>query len=187
MQTSNGFTDVTGKIDPREFRDALGQFATGVCIVTARDDEDNFVGMTVNSFNSVSLDPPLVLFSLARSSLGLESWLTAPHFAVNVLQSDQHGLADRFARASGDKWDDIEVEFGHTGLPLIPGALARFECATEHQYDGGDHVILVGRVIAFDRPARAAQPLTYFRGRYCRLTADSPSSLTMDDLWPHER
>lgn len=151
-------------IDPRQLRNALGHFATGVTIVTTLDAEREPVGVTVNSFSSVSLEPPLVLWSLARKSWSLPAFENAEHFAIHVLGSDQQDLSDRFARASSDKFGAVETRPGLGDVPLLNGCAAVFECTTEHRYDGGDHIILVGRVQAFSVCDKA--PLLFYRGRY---------------------
>ncbi len=150
--------------DPRAFRDALGHFATGVTIVTTRDAEGEPVGVTVNSFASVSLEPPLVLWSLAKKSWSLPAFQQAGHYAVHVLASDQQALSDRFARASTDKFGGLDVVEGEGGAPLLAGCAAVFECSVEHRYEGGDHLILVGRVLNFSSAEQA--PLLFHRGRY---------------------
>lgn len=158
-------------LDPAiELRATLGCFATGVTIVTAPSDANEPVGLTVSSFNSVSLDPPLVLFSLARSARSLDAVISAPAFAVNVLAEAHEEISNRFARPSTTKWEGMDYEVGHGGAPLIPGAMATFECEHHALYDGGDHAIVVGRVIRhrFD-PEQA--PLVFFRGRYHAVRA----------------
>lgn len=150
--------------DPRQFRSALGHFATGVTIVTTRDTSGDPVGVTVNSFASVSLDPPLILWSLAKNSYSLDAFTACSHFAVHVLASSQQGLSDRFARAASDKFSGLAPESGLGDAPLLSGCATVFECSTEHRYDGGDHLILVGRVHRFDVQDRA--PLLFYRGRY---------------------
>lgn len=158
--------------DSKAFRVALGGFATGVCIVTAQADDGRRVGMTINSFSSVSLDPPLVLWSIARTSQSLPVFTTVSHWAVSVLAEDQEGLSNTFARpplsAEGHRFDGVKTTAGVGGAPLIDGAIARFQCATEHLYDGGDHVIIVGRVLAFDR-REGVPPLLFAQGRYGHL------------------
>lgn len=158
-------------IDQRAFRDALGSFVTGVTIVTSLDDRGRLVGITANSFSSVSLDPPLVLFSLARKAYSLEAFRQSRHFAVNVLASDQSELSDTFARALADKWAGVAFEVWDTDCPIITGALAQFECRTVSTHDGGDHVVFIGAVerMALD-PTK--QPLVFYRGRYRQLLAD---------------
>jgi flavin reductase (DIM6/NTAB) family NADH-FMN oxidoreductase RutF len=160
-------------IDPRQFRDALGHFATGVTVVTTRDAGGQPVGVTVNSFSSLSLDPPLILWSLAKKSYSLAAFEAADGFAVHVLASDQQALSDRFARAGADKFTDLPFGAGPGELPLLPRCAAVFQCRTEHRYDGGDHLILVGRVQRFsteDRP-----PLLFYRGRYATPESEAVS------------
>lgn len=158
--------------DSRAFRVALGAFATGVCIVTAKAEDGRRVGMTINSFSSVSLDPPLVLWSIARTAQSLPVFTTVENWAVNVLSETQEGLSNTFARPplspEGHRFDGVETAEGIGGAPLLAGAIARFQCATEHLYEGGDHVILVGRVLAFDR-AEGVPPLLFAQGRYGHL------------------
>jgi flavin reductase (DIM6/NTAB) family NADH-FMN oxidoreductase RutF len=159
----------TIQVDPRAFRDALAQFATGVAIVTTVAADGTRIGVTVSSFNSVSLDPPLVLFSVARSAYSLPAFLGARRYAVNILCADQAELSTRFARALEDKWGGSEWQAGGHGLPLAPGALAAFECDHYAEYDGGDHLILVGRVTRFER-SPDGRPLLFFRGRYHQIS-----------------
>lgn len=151
--------------DPREFRHSLGQFATGIAVVTAHAADGEHLGMTVNSFSSLSLDPPLVLFSLMRGSGGLARLLAADGFAINVLGAGQRELSDLFARPQDGRWDKVAHRPGHAMAPLLEGALAHFECGHHCQYEGGDHVIVVGRVLRFTYDP-APPPLLYFRGRY---------------------
>jgi flavin reductase (DIM6/NTAB) family NADH-FMN oxidoreductase RutF len=149
-----------------EFRNALGVFPTGVAIVTARSADGLLHGMTVSSFNSVSLEPPLVLFSVARTVSSFSTWLMATAWGVSVLAESQDGLSTRFAQSGGGKWSGVEPMMGSTGVPLIPGALAHFECERYAVHDGGDHLIFVGRVLALGRPAGSFAPLVFFSGRY---------------------
>jgi 3-hydroxy-9,10-secoandrosta-1,3,5(10)-triene-9,17-dione monooxygenase reductase component len=151
-------------IDPRNFRNALGAFTTGVTIVTTRDEAGHDIGLTANSFNSVSLDPPLVLWSLAKSSLSLKAFTESKYFAVHILAADQQPLSDRFAKRGVDKFAELNPGRGHGGVPLLEGCAARFECETAFRYDGGDHEIFVGRVITFEHFPRP--PLVFMGGRY---------------------
>ncbi|MDR3467840.1 MAG: flavin reductase family protein [Xanthobacteraceae bacterium] len=158
-------------LDRRSFRRALSQFATGVAVVTARGAAGEAVGMTMSSFNSVSLDPPLVLFSVDRRALSLPAMVAAEGYAVNILSRRQEALSNQFAGARGDKWRDVAHAPGHAEAPLIAGALAHFECAPYAQHDGGDHVIFIGRVVRFS--ARDDdEPLVFFRGKYRTLGHD---------------
>ena len=152
-------------INPREFRSALGCFPTGVTVITTLDPRGDSIGITANSFNSVSMDPPLILFSLGRRAFSMRAFLSTDHFAVNVLSMDQLHLSDRFAKASENKWAEVHFELWDSGVPILPGCAANFECRTEHTYDGGDHVIFVGRVIRM-RHDPAIKPLLFHQGQY---------------------
>lgn len=154
---------------PLELRDVLGMFPTGVAVVTATSRDGQTYGVTVSSFNSVSLDPPLVLFSLSRSLISLRGLLEAESFAINFLSEDQAHLSTRFATALCDKWQGISFHPGRTGSPVLDPALAILECRPYAQYDGGDHVIVVGEVVHMQVDA-ARHPLVFFRGRYHKLS-----------------
>jgi len=130
----------------REFRDALGSFATGVTVVTARAPDGALVGLTANSFNSVSLAPPLVLWSLARSASTMPVFSQCTHYAVNVLSAAQVGLAQQFAARGVDRFAGVAHTYGVHGVPLLDGALATFECFNRSQHAEGDHIIFVGEV-----------------------------------------
>lgn len=151
-------------IDPQQFRRALSCFATGVAVVTAVDAAGTGVGITVNSFSSVSLEPPLVLWSIAESSYSYDVFTRAEFFAVNVLTKDQQSLADRFAQRTENKFDELDCRTGLNDVPLLPEFAACFECRTEHIYEGGDHKIIVGRVLRFED--HEADPLIFYRGDY---------------------
>lgn len=152
-------------VDRDRFRRALGQYATGVAVITGRGDNDERFGLTISSFNSVSLDPPLILFSIDRSAKSLPALLTTEGYAVNILCRHQDHLSNRFAKHGTDKWSALEHGNGHAQAPLLPGTLAHFECAHYAQYDGGDHVICVGRVLSFSWDEEE-KPLVFFRGAY---------------------
>lgn len=156
--------------EPRLLRDALGRFATGVTVVTAREEGGGApVGITVNSFASVSLDPALVLWSAARSSLRHRHFTAAPAFAIHVLRAEQQALAERFTR-SGAGFEGLAHQFNEADVPLLDDVLARFECVAEATHEGGDHTIIIGRVTRFTL-CREGLPLTYFAGRYGGLSA----------------
>lgn len=156
--------------DQRRFRDALGAFPTGVAIVTGRQADGTRLGMTVSSFNSVSLDPPLVLFSVARTASSFEAWTALDRYAVNILSEQQEEVSNRFARSRADRWESLAVVEGETGLPLLPDSPAVFECEAFARHDGGDHVIFVGRVVALRvGTSKGEEPLVFFGGRYRRL------------------
>lgn len=155
-------------IDQREFRAALGHFATGITVVTARSRSGELLGMTANSFNSVSLDPPLVLFSMDRRTLSLPAFEEAGCFAINVLSESQTDMSRSFARTMGDKWQGIEFDCWETGSPILPNCLANFDCRTHAIHDGGDHRIFIGEVVRFTASTEGS-PLLYFRGSYAAL------------------
>jgi flavin reductase (DIM6/NTAB) family NADH-FMN oxidoreductase RutF len=156
--------------DERRFRDALGAFPTGVAIVTGTTETGERVGMTVSSFNSVSIAPPLVLFSVARRARSFAALTRMARYAVNILSQEQEELSNRFARPIADKWAGLLVLDGTTGVPLLPNALAAFECENHARYDGGDHEIFLGRVVALRlSPHKLEPPLIFFGGRYRRL------------------
>lgn len=159
------------KLDPKDFRNALSMFATGVTIVTARGEDGEAVGTTVNSFNSVSLDPPLVLWSLAKNARSLPVYEQAEFWNVHILANDQEALSNKFARMGEDKFAGIALDAGVSNAPLLPGCSARFQCKTAFQYEGGDHIILVGEVIAYDRSP--TPPLLYLSGSYALATKKS--------------
>jgi 3-hydroxy-9,10-secoandrosta-1,3,5(10)-triene-9,17-dione monooxygenase reductase component len=158
----------TPPFDSSGFRRALGMFATGVTIVTARAEDGTPVGMTANSFNSVSLDPPMVLWSLAKSARSLPVFHAAEHWNVHILANEQNDLANRFARAGEDKFAGLPLEPALADAPLLAGCAARFQCRTVFRYEGGDHIIFVGEVIGFDRSEAA--PLLYVSGEYALAT-----------------
>jgi flavin reductase (DIM6/NTAB) family NADH-FMN oxidoreductase RutF len=151
----------------RRLRDTFGRFATGVTVVTARSPDGKLRGVTVNSFSAVSLDPPLVLWSLRRNAPSLADFAASSHFAVNVLSAEQAGIAQRFAQAHSDKFQSVAWAPGLGGCPLIDGALATFECIVERQIEGGDHVIFLGRVGG--SACRDGDPLVFNAGRYCTI------------------
>jgi flavin reductase (DIM6/NTAB) family NADH-FMN oxidoreductase RutF len=152
---------------PVELRRVLGSFATGVTIVTTRGEDGAPAGLTANSFSSVSLDPPLVLWSLARSSRLLPVFRAARHWAVHVLGEHQRALSDRFCARDGDRFAGLETDEGLAGVPLLPDCAAVLQCATATCHDGGDHLILIGEVLASER--RDVPPLVFHGGRYVRL------------------
>lgn len=157
-------------LDPKAFRAALGAFATGVTVITTMGRNGERVGLTANSFNSVSLDPPLVLWSLAKKAMSLVDFQQAEHWAVHVLAADQAHISNQFARSGTDKFAGVDVQPSvHGGVPLLPGCAARFECRAAYQYEGGDHIIFVGEVLGFERSAQA--PLVFHAGQYALASA----------------
>jgi flavin reductase (DIM6/NTAB) family NADH-FMN oxidoreductase RutF len=157
-------------LDSRHFRDVLGRFATGVCIITTRGADGRPYGVTVNSFSSVSLDPPLVLFSLDRGSTSFAAFMESSHFVVNVLHREQMALSRTFAVTSGEKFTGVVHETWETGSPVLAGNLATLECDKVAVHEAGDHVILLGQVRRLHCEAEG-EPLLYFRGRYHNLGA----------------
>jgi len=148
-----------------EFRAALGMFATGVTIVTARAANGALVGLTANSFNSVSLSPPLVLWSLSRSAASMAALRAGSHYTVNILAASQKTLAERFATKDIDRWADVAFTEGLGGAPVLAGAAASFECFNRSRYDEGDHVIFVGEVERCSHDA-GTSPLLFHGGRF---------------------
>lgn len=148
--------------DPRQFREALSHYATGVTVVTTRG-RSGPVGITANSFTSVSLNPPLVLWCPARASARFQTFATAEYYAIHVLAADQLDLCRRFSR-SGTDFSGLPAETTPEGMPLLPNCLARFDCQAHACHDGGDHAILVGRVLR--ATTRDGDPLLFWGGRY---------------------
>lgn len=157
-----------GTPDRQAYRRALGTFATGVTVITTRAPDGQPVGLTANSFASVSLEPPLVSWCLAETALSLEIFRRASHFAVNVLAVDQIPLVHHFARRTLDKFDGIATVPGLGGVPLLEGVAARFECRTVASHPGGDHLIFLGQVERYVR-FEGIEPLVFQGGRYGRL------------------
>jgi flavin reductase (DIM6/NTAB) family NADH-FMN oxidoreductase RutF len=155
-------------VNTRDLRRALGTYATGVTIITTRDAEGRLYGLTANSFSSVSLDPPLVLWSQSRTAASYPAFRDATHFAVNVLGGEHAELSNRFARPHPDKFGGIEYALSEYGLPLITGAAAHFECVTENRFEGGDHTIYLGRVLCFKYVAKPT--LVFSHGRYSTIS-----------------
>lgn len=151
-------------VEARGFRAALGQFATGITVVTTRDREGRPLGLTVSSFCSVSLHPPLVLVCVDARSETHAAFAESGLFGVSVLAEGQDPISERFARAGGAKFKDIEMVAGERGVPLVPGALAHIECALAAAHAAGDHTIYVGKVLALS--AHPGKPLVYHAGAY---------------------
>lgn len=171
----------TAPIDSRHFRNALGAFATGVTVVTTRDVDGGDIGLTASSFNSVSLEPPLILWSLARNAASLPAFMACEYFAVHVLSVAQQELSDRFSRKGADKFASIPAQRGPAGIPLLADCTARFICKMTYRYEGGDHIILVGEVIEFEHSGQA--PLLFHSGKYGRVLPKlaSPNTPDADD------
>ena len=157
--------------DARTLRDALGCFATGVTVVTWLGPDGQPAGLTVNSFTSVSLDPPLLLVNLAKKAASAASLIAASHFAVNVLQTGQQPASIRFSTRDEDRFGATPWECGEAGAPILAESLGVFECEQYAVHDGGDHHILIGQVVKASFDA-SLDPLLYFRGKYRRLHFD---------------
>lgn len=165
-------------VDPVAFRNCLGLFPTGVCIVTAPG-TDGPVGMTMSSFNSLSLDPPLVLFSIDRRARGLPEWEAAEAYVIHVLSQEQRALSNRFARPAENKWEGVDYEPGLCGAPILTGAAAVMQCVPHALHDGGDHVLFIARVRDF-KVHRDRKPLVFCKGQYSELGSNHGNA----DLWP---
>jgi flavin reductase (DIM6/NTAB) family NADH-FMN oxidoreductase RutF len=157
------------ELDVRDLRNAFGMFATGVTIVTTCTPEGRPIGLTCNSFASVSLKPPLVLWSLSLYSPNLQAFLQAPCFAVNILAHNQYELSRRFSTPMQDRFEGLVWSGGEDGVPLIAGAAAQIQCRNETRHYSGDHVILIGQVVRYEY--RDIEPLIFSRGLYRSLGA----------------
>lgn len=155
------------EFDEREFREALGCYPTGVAIITAPDGKGGHVGITANSFASLSLDPPLVLWSLDKKAYSREAFHTAGFFGINVLSAGQVELSRHFSRRHMDKFASIEVELGEGGIALIDECVARFQCRTHTTYEAGDHIIFIGEVTSFEYD-KSRPPLAFSGGAYAQ-------------------
>jgi len=172
------------EFDPRAFRRALGNFATGVTVITAKGVTEQSpdgvnVGVTASSFNSLSMDPPLVLWSSIKASPSCAIFESASHFAVNILASDQMHLSNHFARQQEDKFATVDWQAGLGDAPLLPNCAGRFQCETYDKVDGGDHWIFIGKVIAFDDFGRS--PLCFHQGAYS-MVSSHPGNVKKDDV-----
>lgn len=159
------------EFDTIAFRNALGSFTTGVTIITATAPDGTPVGLTANSFNSVSLDPPMVLWSLAKTSLSVDAFNEAKHWNVHVLSQEQQDLSNTFASRGENKFKEIDLDEGVSNAPLIPNCSARFQCRNMVTHDGGDHLIYIGEVLSFDQ--QTLPPLVFQQGQYA-MTARKP-------------
>lgn len=160
------------EIDSRALRDALSSFATGVTIVTTSDSAGEPIGMTASSFNSVSMDPPLILWSVTKTAHSAPVFQKANHFSVHVLAADQMALSNRFARSGTDKFDGVDYMVDPNGVPHIAGVLTRFDCRTWSVYEGGDHWIIVGEVQ--DMETQSGEGLVFSGGSYATAATIQP-------------
>lgn len=178
---------LTTDIDPKVFRRALGQFPTGVTVITTTDGEKQPVGVTASSFNSVSMDPPLILWSVDKGAYSRSIFESAEHFAVHVLHESQVPVSNRFASRGDDKFNGVEYSINEQGCPLLNEYAALFICKTWQTYEGGDHIIIVGEVIAYDN-VESATPLVFTRGSYAvtnqhpAMASDAKSTLASSEF-----
>lgn len=161
--------DIPAVFDTKAFRTALGSFPTGIAVMTASSSEASHIGITVNSFTSVSLDPPLVLWCIDRRSRRYPAFANAPGFTVSILASGHQEVSSRLAGAGEHSLDGIALIATELGPPALADSLAVFECARESVQEAGDHAILIGRVLRFARYDGAGAPLVYFQGKYGAL------------------
>lgn len=159
--------EVESMDDMRAFRQCLGKFATGVAVVTCADDDGKPYGITANSFSSVSLEPKLILWNIAKVSNSLQAFLDAEWFAINILARDQRDLSAHFAKSDHTLFNSIKIDRSEQNVPLIPGTLACFECQTRQIHDCGDHHIIIGEVQQF--VSDETEPLLFFDGKYAAL------------------
>src|SRR6201996_5345174 len=168
-------------LDPRSLRDVFGLFATGVIVVTAETAEGVRLGMTMSSFNTVSLDPPLILFSIRRNALSFAAWQAVDRYAVNVLGANQEDMANRFAKTTGDKWEGVRSSMNAGEAPTIVGCPLSIQCEAHARFDGGDHEIFLGRVVSVVKSeAASVAPLVFHGGRF-RSLAPEIADLPVDD------
>ena len=157
-------TEPAGQVTSRLFRHACGRFATGITIATVLDAQGLPHGLTVNSFSSVSLEPPLISICLGHAVTVIDAFRESKYFGINVLAEGQEELSDRFARKGCDRFEGIEWYRGETGAPLLPGVLAAIECGTRHRVTAGDHDIFIAEMVRAE--VADGEPLIYYAGRY---------------------
>jgi flavin reductase (DIM6/NTAB) family NADH-FMN oxidoreductase RutF len=155
------------EFDSRDFRNALGHFGTGVTVITTIDKNGKVFGVTVSSFNSVSLSPPLVLWSQVRGAPSHQAFIESPYFIVNILAEDQKDISNHFARPSEDKFKDIPHHLNEHGIPILDGTLGHFVCTKENEVEGGDHLIFIGKVLSYSyNTSEHTAPLFFWKGKY---------------------
>ena len=176
-------TTLDTPFDQRQLRNALGRFPTGVTVITTRGPGGKLEGMTANSFSALSLDPPLVLWSISTKALSLPSFIESGHFCINVLPAAHIDISHRFATPRENKYDGVTFESGLGGSPVLSDALATFECKTETTLDAGDHLLFIGRAqrISF----RDGEPLVFSAGQYCTAIPLRKGHAASDlkDIW----
>ncbi|MBB5210139.1 flavin reductase family protein [Microbulbifer hydrolyticus] len=154
-------------VEPQQLRQVFGQFATGVTIITTSNESGEPVGMTASSFNTVSLEPPLILWCIGKNTGCFDAFDRCEHFAIHVLSDEQEALSSLFARRGTDRFAGLDYIINNDGVPLLHEYCARLQCTVAARYDGGDHLIMVGRVQAMHTQDR--EPLLFHRGRYARI------------------
>ncbi len=154
-------------IDDRAFRNIVGNFCTGVTIITTQNDALQPVGFTANSFTSLSLNPKLVLFNIDKKSSSYTTFASAEHFAINILSEDQIDLSKQFSKSGVDRFEGVDYTKDVTGSPILQGSLAYLDCKVKDHYEGGDHTIVVGEVLSAD--AQPGKPLLFFQGKYLEI------------------
>lgn len=158
-------------IEPLRFREALGHYASGITVITSHIDGDP-IGFTCQSFYSVSMNPPLVSFSVMNTSTSYPKIRQAGRFVVNILSGEQVKISNQFARRGTDKWQGVEWQESPLGNPIIVGSLHWLDCEIHAEHSAGDHLIVIGEVKALNLQETAAtQPLLYFKGQYCNIAA----------------
>lgn len=173
--------------DARLLRNLLGRFPTGVVVVTAETGEGQRLGMTISSFNTVSLDPPLILFSIQRNALSIDLWKSVDRYAVNVLTRAQQGLANKFARARDEKWEGVDCLSSPGHAPVLKGSAVAFQCEAYARYEGGDHEIFLGKIVSLDEEdgARGADPLIFHSGKFRALAEEQAYTPASDAVYLH--
>lgn len=156
-------------LDPREFRNALGRFATGVCVITTEPAGCKPFGMTINSFSSVSLDPPLILWSLQKNSECFAAFESSKQFGVNILSVDQQAISNQFAKKGEHDLPEGSYVKGESGCVVLSNVMTSLECEVDAVHEGGDHIIIVGRVLAMNNEQEARDPLLFYTGKYREL------------------
>ena len=154
-------------MDDRAFRDIVGNFSTGVTVITTENNLLEPIGFTANSFTSLSLNPKLVLFNIDKKSSLYKSFMDAEHFAINILANDQIDLSKKFSKSGIDRFDGVDYYKDITGSPILQGSLAYLDCKIQNRYEGGDHTIVIGEVLSADTQPNS--PLVFFQGKYLEV------------------
>jgi flavin reductase (DIM6/NTAB) family NADH-FMN oxidoreductase RutF len=170
VSTEGNSATESSTVELQRLRECFGAYGTGVAVLTTHTSDGEPCGLTANSFTSLSLDPPLILWSISRKAQSYAAFMSSERFAVNVLACDQIDFAQRFARKSSDKFTGVPYRRGRHGAPLLENCTAWLECSTFARHDGGDHTIIIGRVDTFDRFDRPG--LLFVRGRFCQALSD---------------